>query len=165
MLSQIADILENEAQCAICRACVCNPVTYVIPSVAFAHQFWQWNSLGSCGHTFCALCIERHFRGHLSKKLARFSLDNLIRDIIPLPKTLVQRQNVSRVISSHGGDTSAIFSYQCPNCRKVVKEAPVVAYQLRSLLSEARPLLLASLPDDDIPPTDFPLTLFDSLFE
>jgi len=41
-----------------------------------------------------------------------------------------------------------------------------VAYQLRSLLSEARPLLSAYLPDDDMLPTDkLPVTVFDSLFE
>ena len=41
-----------------------------------------------------------------------------------------------------------------------------MAYQLRSLLFEARPLLSAYLVDDDILPTnELPLTFFNSLFE
>ena len=135
-------------------------------SVVFPHRFWHWDSLASCGHTFCASCIEEHFRGSLEKKIARFRQQNGIPNIIPLPKTLAQRQRVSRMITSHHGDSSDIFSCDCPHCRKVVKEAPVVAYQLRSLLSEARPLLSAYLPDDDMLPTDkLPVTVFDSLFE
>jgi hypothetical protein len=70
------------------------------------------------------------------------------------------------MITLYHGDSSEIFSYNCPQCRKVVKEAPVVAYQLRSLLSEARPLLSAYLADDDMLPTNkLPVTFFDSLFE
>ena len=79
---------------------------------------------------------------------------------------MAQRQNISRMITSYRGDSSNIFSYDYPHCLKVMKEAPVLAYQLRSLLSEARPLLLAYLADDDILPTDeFSLTFFDSLFK
>jgi hypothetical protein len=35
-LSQLAKILENEGQCAICRTCFRNPVTYVIPIRRFS---------------------------------------------------------------------------------------------------------------------------------
>ena len=133
-------------------------------SVIFPHQSWHWNSLGSCGHMFCALCIQQHFHGILKKKLAWFHQQNDILNIIRLPKSLMQHQNISRIITSHHGDSSNIFSYDCPHCCKVVKEAPVMAYQLRSLLSEARPLLSAYLANDDILPTDeLPLTFFNSL--
>ena len=99
-------------------------------------------------------------------KIARFCQQNDIPDFIPFPKTLAQRQKVSKMITLYHGDSSEIFSYNCPQCRKVVKEAPVVAYQLRSLLSEARPLLSAYLADDDMLPTNkLPVTFFDSLFE
>jgi hypothetical protein len=70
------------------------------------------------------------------------------------------------MITAHHGDSRDIFSYDCPHCRKVVNEAPVVAYQLRSLLSEARPLLSGYLADDDMLPTvKLPVTFFNSLFE
>jgi predicted PP-loop superfamily ATPase len=116
---------------------------------------------------FCASCIEEHFREILKKKLALFRQRNSILDIITVPKTLAQRKIISRLITSHQGDSSDIFSYDCPHCRKVVKEAPVLAYQLRSLLSEARTLLSGYLADDDMPPADeLPVTFFfDSLFE
>jgi hypothetical protein len=59
-----------------------------------------------------------------------------------------------------------IFSYQCPQCRGVVREAPVMAYQLRSLLSATR-AALSDANDNILPTVELPVTstFFNSLFE
>jgi hypothetical protein len=124
------------------------------------------NSLGSCGHTFCALCIRECFRAKLVNNLSRFRQENDVMENMPLPKTSAQRRKLTRLITSYGGDSAMIFTYQCPQCRGIVKEAPVMAYQLRSLLSATR-AVLSDANDDILPTVELPVTstFFNSLFE
>ena len=126
-------------------------------------------SLGNCSHTFCASCIRKHFGECLIKKLADFREEKHIDDDLPLPTTSAQLRELSRKIKSWRGDTCQIFSYQCPQCCGVVTKAPIAAYQLRTLVIEARITLSAYL--NDVNDNSFPAegfsgaTYFDSLFK
>jgi hypothetical protein len=99
--------------------------------------------------------------------ISQFRQENEIFEPIRLPKTLRQRQNLTRLITSYRGDSTKVFSYQCPQCRGLVEKAPVIAYQFRSLLRAVRAALPADTDDKGLPTDDFPVTatFFDSLFE
>jgi len=134
--------------------------------IFFAHRFDNENSL-SCGHTFCALCIREQFCGRLMNNISQFCQENEIFEPICLPKTLAQRQKLTRLITSYRGDSRKVFSYQCPQCRGLVEKAPVIAYQFRLLLRAVRAALPADTGDNGLPTDEFPVTatFFESLFE
>lgn len=121
-------------------------------------------SLVSCGHTFCAVCIREHFRQILKKNIAAYRQEKGISVDLPFPTTSAERKELSALIKFSLGDPRRIFFYNCPQCRGNVMKAPVVAYQLRSLLSETRVALSEHL-NDETHTDDLPNAFFHSLFE
>lgn len=147
-LAEVAMIFERESRCPICAACIYNPVILV-----------------NCGHTFCASCIREHFHESLRKKLANFCKEKSIYVTLSPSTTLVQMQELSRIITAYAGDVSKIFSYQCPQCRGCVTKPPILVYQFRSLVSEARTALSEYMNDTDGNPSDeVPVAFFDGFF-
>ena len=104
-------------------------------------------SLVSCGHTFCAVCIREHFCQNLKTNLAKYQQHKGVAVDLPFPTPSAERKELSDLIKLTLGDPRLMFSYKRPQCRANVRKAPVVAYQLRSLLSETRVALSEYLID------------------
>ena len=95
------------------------------------------NSLGNCGHTFCASCLRDYFRQCLQNNIVNFQDGHFLAGELSLPTTSGELRRLSATIGCLGGNTNRIFCYRCPECRVIVKRAPVVCYKLSLLLSEA----------------------------
>ena len=121
------------------------------------------NSLGNCGHTFCASCIRDYFRERLQQNIVNFQDGHFLAGELSLPTTPGALRSLSATIRSLGGNTSRIFSYRCPECRATVRKAPAVCYKLRSLLLEAGATLSGR--NNNSPTDELHVNLFNTLFE
>ncbi|KAK7024299.1 hypothetical protein VNI00_016423 [Paramarasmius palmivorus] len=118
------------------------------------HLKWNPWSLPYCGHTFCGPCLVDWFRTIQEKFRARYPnyAPNEHRES---PLTDVERQQILEVRFAHQAFTmlaSRAFRrprFICPKCRAGVPCRPVIAYDLKEVVS-----LVAQVQDEQYDPTD-----------
>jgi len=93
------------------------------------------NSL-SCGHVFCAQCLQQSFTLQLTDRLKFFQdkSDVDFKKKISVPLTDEQQVKLVEILKDYTAYSPSFFWYDCPDerCRMKVKKMPTQSYQIKS---------------------------------
>lgn len=81
----------------------------------------------TCGHVFCAICIQKAFEWQLCRRMFAFNLTKK-----PHTKLRLSLTGLVGRLKNRGVDPTIFFRYSCPTCQSVIVQEPLPVQNLRA---------------------------------